>query len=111
MRPYFITGIGTDVGKTLIAAIMAESLEADYWKPVQAGYENGTDSQWIKKMITNGKSAIHKETYKLRLAASPHIAAEEEGIEISLDKIAEEMPVTNNTLLIEGAGGLLAPLN
>jgi dethiobiotin synthetase len=111
MTSYFITGIGTDVGKTLITAIIAEALEADYWKPVQAGYENGTDSQWLKKMMTNSKSVIHKETYKLKLAASPHIAAEEEGIEISLDKIVQERPVTDNTLLIEGAGGLLAPLN
>jgi len=111
MTPYFITGIGTDVGKTLIAAILAEALQADYWKPVQAGYENGTDSQWVKKMITNKKSIVHKEIYKLKLAASPHIAAEEEGIEISIDKIIDEKPVTTNPILIEGAGGLMAPLN
>lgn len=111
MTPYFITGIGTDIGKTLIAAIMAEALQADYWKPVQAGYENGTDSQWIKKMMTNNKSFVHKEIYKLKLAASPHIAAEEEGIEISIDKIVDEKPVTTNPLLIEGAGGLMVPLN
>ena len=111
MTPYFITGIGTNIGKTVIAAIMAEALEADYWKPVQAGYANGTDSQWLKKMMTNKNSVIHKETYKLKLAASPHIAAEEEGIEISIDKIVDGKPVTTNPLLIEGAGGLMAPLN
>ena len=86
MASYFITGVGTDIGKTLIAAIIAEALEADYWKPVQAGYENGTDSQWLKKMMTNNKSVIHKETYKLKLAVSPHLAAEEEGIESHLCK-------------------------
>ena len=111
MTPYFITGIGTNIGKTVIAAIMAEALEADYWKPVQAGYGNGTDSQWLKKMMTNKKSFVHKEAYKLKLAASPHIASEEEGFEISLEKIVDEMPVTSNRLLIEGAGGAMAPLN
>lgn len=111
MKRYFITGIGTDVGKTLIAAIIAEALEADYWKPVQAGYVNGTDSQWVKKMMTNEKSVIHNEIYKFKLAASPHIAAAEEGMEVSIDKIVDEIPSTANTLLIEGAGGLIVPLN
>jgi len=111
MPSYFITGIGTDIGKTVIAAIIAEALQYDYWKPVQAGYENGTDSQWVKKMMTNKNSFVHKEIYKLKLAASPHIAAEEEGIKISIDKIVDEKPTTVNPLLIEGAGGLLAPLN
>ncbi|MEP6594933.1 MAG: dethiobiotin synthase [Ginsengibacter sp.] len=111
MTTYFITGIGTDVGKTLIATIIAEALQADYWKPVQAGYENGTDSQWVKKMMTNKKSSVHREIYKLKLAASPHIAAAEEGVEISIDKIVDEKPATTNTLLIEGAGGLMVPFN
>lgn len=111
MATYFITGIGTNVGKTLISAIIAEALEADYWKPVQAGYRDGTDSEWIKKVLTNTVSIVHDETYKLKLAASPHIAAYEDGIEISLAKIAENRPVTNNPLIIEGPGGLLVPLN
>jgi len=78
---------------------------------VQAGYANGTDSQWVKKMMTNTKSVIYDEVYKLKLAASPHIAAAEEGIEISINKIVEQVPATPNTLLIEGAGGLAVPLN
>ena len=53
MRPLFITGIGTDVGKTLIAAILAEALQADYWKPVQAGYAEGTDSQWVQGVLSD----------------------------------------------------------
>ncbi|MEO6455121.1 MAG: dethiobiotin synthase [Ginsengibacter sp.] len=111
MESYFITGIGTDVGKTVISAIIAEALHADYWKPVQAGDEGGTDSEWIKEMLTNKISVIHNECYKLKLPASPHIAAHEEGIEISLDKIADEKPVTGNVLIIEGAGGIMVPLN
>lgn len=111
MTPYFISGIGTGVGKTVISAIIAEALHADYWKPVQTGYENGTDSIWMRQMITNKKTVIHQEVYKLKLGASPHIAAQEEDVEISLDKIVSGKPVTSNRLLIEGAGGILVPLN
>ena len=62
-----------------MSAIITEAVQGDYWKPVQAGYEKGTDSEWIKEVINNTKSKIHPESYKLRLAASPHIAAREEG--------------------------------
>ena len=87
LNTIFITGIGTDVGKTIAAAILAEALEADYWKPVQAGYKEGTDSTFMHAVISNDKTVIHPETYKLKLAASPHIAAREEGIKIELDRI------------------------
>ncbi len=107
----FITGTGTDIGKTVVAAILAEALQADYWKPVQAGTSPLTDSVWVRNMLTNKKSIVHPETYLLKIPASPHIAAEKEGIEISLQKITDQKPKTNNHLLIEGAGGLLAPLN
>ena len=72
---FFITGIGTDVGKTIAAAVLTEALQADYWKPVQAGFDDGTDSTFIQSLITNSNIIIHPETYKLKLAASPHIAA------------------------------------
>lgn len=111
MNPIFITGIGTDVGKTVIAAILAEALQADYWKPVQAGFEKGTDSMCVRKLLSNQNSVVHPETYLLKFAASPHISAFDEGMEISLDKIIAAKPVTENRLLIEGAGGLMAPLN
>ena len=83
MQPIFITGIGTGVGKTVIAAIVAEALQADYWKPVQAGYEDGTDSKNVQQLLSNPSSAIHPELYKLKMPASPHIAAREEGITIN----------------------------
>src|SRR4030095_9325514 len=86
----FITGIGTDVGKTIAAAILAEALEADYWKPVQAGFDEGTDSEFIQSVISNKKTIVYPETYKLKLPASPHIAAREEGINIDLEKISED---------------------
>jgi dethiobiotin synthetase len=107
---FFITGTGTGIGKTVVSAILAEALGADYWKPVQAGYDEGTDSEWVRSMVSNKKTVVHKEVYKLKLPASPHIAAREEKVTIDLDKIMRQAPASNN-LIIEGAGGLMAPLN
>jgi len=114
MNPLFITGIGTGVGKTIVSAIVSEALQADYWKPVQAGYEKGTDLEWIESLISNQHSKFHPETYRLKLAASPHIAARSEGMEIDLQEIYlqyRKIKRDNTRLLIEGAGGLLVPLN
>lgn len=106
----FITGIGTGVGKTLVSAIVTEALKADYWKPVQAGLEE-PDAQWIRDHITNTTSCIHDSEYALKLPASPHISAREENKRIDLQRIVENIPATDNDLVIEGAGGLLVPLN
>jgi dethiobiotin synthetase len=124
MQPIFITGIGTGVGKTLIAAIIAEALHADYWKPVQAGFADGTDETWVKERLSNNVSKTHPETYKLKLPVSPHIAAREDGVLIDLDIIEKEFQEIRNKefgathrslaiahLIVEGAGGLLVPLN
>jgi dethiobiotin synthetase len=111
MTPIFITGIGTGVGKTMVSAILARALEADYWKPVQAGYEKGTDSQWVADMVAGTSSVIHPEVYRLVMPASPHIAARAEGVTIDINKICDHIPIINRILLIEGAGGLLVPLN
>src|SRR5262245_54211542 len=92
----FLTGIGTDVGKTITAAVLTEALEADYWKPMKAGYAEGTDPEFVRSVITNKKTVVHPETYKLKLAASPHIAAREEGIKIDLDKIYDDYLTTVN---------------
>jgi dethiobiotin synthetase len=137
LQPIFISGIGTHVGKTIVSAIIAEALHADYWKPVQAGSKDCTDGEWVRASISNNESRIHPETYHLQLAASPHIAAREEGLRIDLDVIAKTFKGISNQeseirprkrvatdrtsqilyiasdryLIIEGAGGLLAPLN
>src|SRR6185312_3767040 len=111
MTPIFITGTGTDVGKTLVAAIITEALQADYWKPVQAGFSDGTDSLRIEQLITNDKTIIHPELYKLEMAASPHLAAAAENIQIHIKDILSQLPKTKNRLVIEGAGGLMVPLN
>jgi dethiobiotin synthetase len=111
MKPLFVTGIGTDVGKTLACIIMLNALEAEYWKPVQAGFKDGTDTETVQSLRYHSSIAVHQETYKLNLAASPHIASREEGIRINLSDILQSLPITNRRLLIEGAGGLLVPLN
>lgn len=105
----FITGISTDVGKTIASAIIVEALQADYWKPIQAGDLDNSDSHKIKNYISNDKTVIHENSYKLNTPASPHYAAEKDGISIDLKNIKE--PKTNNHLVIEGAGGVLVPLN
>lgn len=111
MKPIFITGTGTDVGKTLISAIIVEALRADYWKPVQAGFTDGTDSLRISEMISNKKTKIYPELYLLKMPASPHIAAPDEGIKIKAKQIVAHLPETKNKLIVEGAGGLMVPLN
>jgi dethiobiotin synthetase len=105
----FITGIGTDVGKTITSAIVTQALEADYWKPIQAGDLDNSDSHKVKSQISNLKSQIFENSYKLNTPASPHLAAVIDGITIDLKQI--KVPSTDNHLVIEGAGGLLVPLN
>ena len=109
MKKYFVTGIGTDVGKTVIAAILTEALEADYWKPVQAGDLNNSDTIKVKSLVSNSKTVFHQEAYLLTEPMSPHAAAKIDGVEIDLEKI--QIPETENSLIIEGAGGLMVPLN
>lgn len=105
----FITGIGTDVGKTIASSIITESLQADYWKPIQAGDLENSDSHKIERYISNDKTVIHPNSYKLNTPASPHLAAEIDRVTIDLSKIIA--PETENHLVIEGAGGLFVPLN
>jgi len=109
MRKISVTGIGTDVGKTIIAAMLVEALKADYWKPIQAGYQEGTDTELVKRLVTNTTSHFFKESYLLKEPCSPHAAAELEGITIELEKL--KLPQSTTTLVIEGAGGVLVPIN
>ena len=109
MKRYFVTGIGTDVGKTVAAAILTEALQADYWKPVQAGGLDFTDTDTVMSLVSNTASVFHPEAYRLKMAASPHRAAAAEGIEIDVHGL--KLPETSNNLIVEGAGGLMVPLN
>ncbi|MCI9844408.1 dethiobiotin synthase [Flavobacterium pectinovorum] len=105
----FITGISTDVGKTIASSIIVEALEADYWKPIQAGDLDNSDTHKVKSRISNSKSKFHSNSYQLNTPASPHLAAEIDEISIDLKEIRE--PKTENHLVIEGAGGIFVPLN
>jgi dethiobiotin synthetase len=109
MERIFVTGISTEVGKTVASAILVEALQADYWKPVQAGDLDTSDSHKVQKLISNARSVIHPNAYALNTPMSPHASAEIDGIQIDLDQIVP--PETQNHLVIEGAGGLLVPLN
>ena len=108
-KKIFITGIGTDVGKTIVSAIVTEALEADYWKPIQAGELETGDSHTVANLISNSKTTIHPNAYALKTPMSPHAAATIDRVKIDLKKISP--PKTKNNLVIEGAGGLLVPLN
>ena len=105
----FITGIGTDVGKTIASSIIVEALESDYWKPIQAGDLDNSDTNKVEKYVSNSTTKFHKNAYALQTPASPHFAAEIDGITIDTNKIIE--PTTSNHLVIEGAGGIYVPLN
>ncbi|MGQ1929768.1 dethiobiotin synthase [Ornithobacterium rhinotracheale] len=109
MKNIFITGIDTDAGKTVAASIAVEALKADYWKPIQSGDLDNTDTMKVQQMVSNSETKFYPEAYRLNTPASPHAAAEIDGVIIDLDKI--ERPKTENNLIIEGAGGLLVPLN
>ena len=109
MRNIFITGIGTGIGKTLVSALITEKLQADYWKPIQSGDLDNSDSLKVKELISNPITKIHQEAYRLTKPQSPHISAHEDGVSIRIEDI--KLPHSNNTLIIEGAGGLMVPLN
>ncbi len=108
-KKIFITGIGTEVGKTIASAIVVEALEADYFKPVQAGDLDFSDTDKVKKLISNTKSVFHDNAYALHTPMSPHAAAEIDNITIDIDEI--KLPDSKNDIIVEGAGGILVPLN
>lgn len=106
---YFITGISTEVGKTISSAIVVESLQADYWKPIQSGDLDNSDTMKVKSLISNSISTFFPSSYEFDYPASPHLSAQMEGRHIELAHI--KRPHSSNTLVIEGAGGLFVPLN
>lgn len=113
MNNIFITGIGTGVGKTIASACVTEALGANYWKPVQAGLQDATDTQTVRSLLSDG-SHVRDELYRLRMPASPHLAAAREGITLQEDRIvqrAKDLQQRDVPLVIEGAGGLMVPLS
>ncbi len=106
---YFVVGISTEVGKTIVSAILTEALQADYWKPIQSGDLENSDNDKVKRLISNSRTVFHPNSYGLHTPASPHLSAQIDGVRIELSKIVR--PTTDNALVIEAAGGLYVPLN
>lgn len=105
----FVAGTGTGVGKTVISAILAEALHADYWKPVQCGDVDSTDTDRVKTLVSNGVSKFYKEAYLFSTPSSPHYAAKAEGKVIDPNRF--EIPESEIRILIEAAGGLMVPIS
>lgn len=108
LQGFFVTGTDTDVGKTLVSAWLMTHLDADYWKPVQAGTEPETDSATVRRLAEISANRILPEAYVLPEAMAPHEAARRAGIRIDMAKL--EPPATDRLLVVEGAGGMLVPL-
>ncbi len=107
-RAIIITGTDTDVGKTVFSAALAAALDGCYWKPIQCGLTSETDSQTVRRLSGLGPERILPETYVLKTPASPHYAAEREGVEIDPAQLV--VPSVSWPLVIEGAGGLAVPI-
>lgn len=103
-----ITGTGTGVGKTVFAAALAGALDGAYWKPVQAGLVEETDSEIVVRLSGLPKDRIHPEAYRLRTPCSPHRAAALDGM--AIDPASLSLPIFDRRLIVEGAGGVLVPL-
>ncbi len=108
MNGFFVTGIGTDIGKTVVSAVLVEALKADYWKPIQCGNLDFTDADFIKEYTIHHQT-IHSEEYLFAEPVSPHLAAKLDNKFIDLQYI--KIPNTNNYLIVEGAGGLFVPIS
>ena len=109
MKSFVVAGTDTDVGKTVLAAALVDALDGCYWKPVQCGLEGETDSETVRRLSGVEASRILPEAYRLATPASPHTAAERDGVEIELDRLA--LPTSDRVLIVEPAGGLMVPLN
>ncbi len=110
-QKFFVTGTDTDVGKSLVCALLLLGLKADYWKPVQSGLAPSTDTEWLKQVTGLPHDHFHPETYRLSRPLSPHAAAELEGVQIRLECFQAPVPAPGRHLIVEGAGGLMVPLN
>ena len=109
MRKLFVAGIDTNVGKTVVSAILVEALSADYWKPIQSGDLHNSDTMKVRSLVRQSQVQFHPEVYRFSTPMSPHVSAARDGMNIDMDEIT--LPPTTNDLIIEGAGGLLVPLN
>lgn len=103
-----VAGIGTGVGKTLVAALFVERLGAAYWKPIQAGGLVHTDTEEVRRLVTLSRARFLPEAYSLHAAMAPHAAAAHEGVTISKEGL--RLPDVEGPLVVEPAGGVLVPV-
>ncbi len=103
-----VAGTDTGIGKTVFSAALTDALDGFYWKPIQAGLDEETDSQTVLRLSGLAAERVLPEAYRLRTPASPHLAAELDGVTIEHQDLL--VPEKDRPLLIEGAGGLLVPL-
>ncbi|MCH2082495.1 MAG: dethiobiotin synthase [Saprospiraceae bacterium] len=108
-KQFFVSGISTEIGKTVVSSILVNALKADYWKPVQSGDLHHTDSMKVEQWGRHDAMMVHPEGFRLNTPASPHYAAEVDGVQIHLEDF--NIPPSSNHLIVEGAGGLMVPLN
>lgn len=108
---FFVTGTDTDVGKTFVSALLSVGLGAAYWKPVQAGMSPCTDREWLKRATALPDARFFPEKYLLSAPLSPHAAADSDGVTIELDKFCLPVFEPFPHLIVEGAGGIMVPLN
>lgn len=106
MKNVFLTGTDTGIGKTITSAWLCNHWGSNYWKPIQSGLDEQTDSQWIESL---SGATIHPETHRLNAPLSPHQSAERDGVKIQLSDFT--LPAHEGNLIVEGAGGVLVPLN
>lgn len=109
MSDLFVTGTDTGVGKTLLSSLLVAALDRDYWKPIQTGCSEGTDRATVLQQAGISPDRAHPEACLFDPPVSPHLAAQWKGMEIDLKSI--KRPATENALIIEGAGGILVPIN
>jgi dethiobiotin synthetase len=108
MSKWMIAGCGTEVGKTVVAAILTTLLRGDYWKPVECGARESNDTATMQRLIDTTQHQLHPPTYSLQAPLSPHHAARLENVTIDLR--AFRIPQTDRPLIIESVGGILVPL-
>jgi dethiobiotin synthetase len=111
MNGFFVTGTDTGVGKTVLSALLVAALDGIYWKPVQTGSIEGTDLDSVREWAECPVERLVPERYRFDLPVSPHLAGRKSGIRVALDDFGLPSPVPNHPHIVEGAGGVMVPLN
>jgi dethiobiotin synthetase len=111
MNGYFVTGTDTNVGKTVLSALLVAALDAVYWKPVQTGAIEGTDRESVRRLAEAPEERLPLERFRFDPPVSPHLASREAGVQIHLDDFEWPQAPANRRWIVEGAGGVMVPLN